>query len=64
MWKLFLGMVIGQLIAYTVAYYHQDAVAAVVVPPPQVVATCAADQQIKLISAKMEQMPNIKRWAK
>lgn len=60
MLKLLMAFILGQVVAYTVAYNHNDAVAAV----PAVVRTCEADQQIKLIAAKIDEMPMIKRWVK
>jgi len=62
MLKLLMAFILGQAVAYTVAYNHNDAVAAV--PMPAVVRTCEADQQIKLIAAKIDEMPMIKRWVK
>lgn len=62
MLKMFMMFILGQAIAYTVAYNHKEAVAAV--PVPALVRTCEADQQIKLIAAKIDEMPMIKRWAK
>lgn len=60
--KLLMSFILGQAVAYTVAYNHNDAVAAL--PVPAVIQTCAADQQIKLIAENLETMPNIKRWVK
>jgi len=62
MLKLLMAFILGQAVAYTVAYNHNDAVAAL--PVPAVTQTCEADQQIKLIAANLETMPNIKRWVK
>ena len=60
--KLIMAFVLGQMVAYTAASFHKDAVAAL--PVPAVVRTCEADQQIKLIASKINEMPKIKRWAK